>query len=308
MISKVHRALPYLLFLILTVMTVTVKDEKVKTFVPFLTVSILIIVSILLRTIQNSRQHSRQHRSSAALTDIGIIIYLFLIAWEYYTTRVEGIHSMLYPSPQNVFHIFVTDYAKIFRNIFSSLGLLGTAFALAVLFGVGLGLFVGISPRLTSVILPMVKVISPIPPIIYSPYAVALLPTFRSASVFVVAITIFWSIFMGMVMSVNQIDKRIMDSARTLNLSKQSLILNVLLPYSLPGILNSVTVSVSTSFLVLTSAEMMGANSGLGWYIKYQSDFANYTKVIAGIITIGAVVTLINALLSVVRSLLIRWR
>ena len=185
---------------------------------------------------------------------------------------------------------------------------MATAFGLAILFGVGLGLFVGISERMTSVIMPIVKVISPIPPIIYSPYAVALLPTFRSASVFVIGITIFWSIFMGMVMSVSQIDRRILDSARTLNLSKVSLILNVLLPYSVPGILNSVTISVSTSFLVLTSAEMMGANSGLGWYIKYQSDFANYTKVVAGIITIGVVVTLINWLLSQVRRVLIRWK
>lgn len=136
----------------------------------------------------------------------------------------------------------------------------------------------GLSDRLSGTIMPIVKVIIPIPPIIYSPYAVALLPSFRAASIFVVTMTIFWSIFMSMVLSVRQIDRKIMDSARTLNVSKASMIVHILLPYSLPGILNSVTVSVSTSFLVLTAAEMIGATSGLGWYIKYHSDFATFRR------------------------------
>ncbi|QUO20884.1 ABC transporter permease subunit [Clostridiaceae bacterium Marseille-Q4143] len=119
---------------------------------------------------------------------------------------------------------------------------------------------------------------------------------------------IFWSIFMNMVLSVRQIDRKIMDSARTLNLNQSSMILHVLLPYSLPGIINSVSVLVSTSFLVLTAAEMIGATSGLGWYIKYNADFANFTKVIAGIFVIGVVVTMLNALISLVKRLLIRWR
>lgn len=113
---------------------------------------------------------------------------------------------------------------------------------------------------------------------------------------------------MNMVLSVRQIDRKIMDSARTLNLNQSSMILHVLLPYSLPGIINSVSVSVSTSFLVLTAAEMIGATSGLGWYIKYNADFANFTKVIAGIFVIGVVVTVLNALISLVKRLLIRWR
>ena len=53
---------------------------------------------------------------------------------------------------------------------------------------------------------------------------------------------------------------------------------------------------------------MIGATSGLGWDIKYNADFANFTKVIAGIFVIGVVVTVLNALISLVKRLLIRWR
>ena len=270
--------------------------EGTKSYTAFLIIVIAVEAALL------------ANRKKKAAIDIGIIVFAALILWEYITAKVGVKDAMLYPAPENVFNIFVTDYEKILEGVGSSLQLMGLAFALALFFGVGLGLIVGLSGRLSSTVMPIVRVISPIPPIIYSPYAVALLPSFRAASIFVITMTIFWSIFMNMVLSVRQIDRKIMDSARTLNLNQSSMIFHVLLPYSLPGIINSVSVSVSTSFLVLTAAEMIGATSGLGWYIKYNADFANFTKVIAGIFVIGVVVTVLNALISLVKRLLIRWR
>lgn len=296
MIRKIHGALPHLLFLVLVFLILQPSVEGTKSYTAFLIIVIAVEAALL-----------ANWKKKAAI-DIGIIVFVALILWEYITAKVGVKDAMLYPAPENVFNIFVTDYEKILEGVGSSLRLMGLAFALALFFGVGLGLIVGLSDRLSSTVMPIVRVISPIPPIIYSPYAVALLPSFRAASIFVITMTIFWSIFMNMVLSVRQIDRKIMDSARTLNLNQSSMILHVLLPYSLPGIINSVSVSVSTSFLVLTAAEMIGATSGLGWYIKYNADFANFTKVIAGIFVIGVVVTVLNALISLVKKLLIRWR
>lgn len=296
MIRKIHGALPHLLFLVLVFLILQPSVEGTKSYTAFLVIVIAVEAALL------------ANRKKKAAIDIGIIVFVTLILWEYITAKVGVKDAMLYPAPENVFNIFVTDYEKILEGVGSSLRLMGLAFALALFFGVGLGLIVGLSDRLSSTVMPIVRVISPIPPIIYSPYAVALLPSFRAASIFVITMTIFWSIFMNMVLSVRQIDRKIMDSARTLNLNQSSMILHVLLPYSLPGIINSVSVSVSTSFLVLTAAEMIGATSGLGWYIKYNADFANFTKVIAGIFVIGVVVTVLNALISLVKRLLIRWR
>lgn len=296
MIRKIHGALPHLLFLVLVFLILQPSVEGTKSYTAFLIIVIVVEAALL-----------ANWKKKAAI-DIGIIVFAALILWEYITAKVGVKDAMLYPAPENVFNIFVTDYEKILEGVGSSLRLMGLAFALALFFGVGLGLIVGLSDRLSSTVMPIVRVISPIPPIIYSPYAVALLPSFRAASIFVITMTIFWSIFMNMVLSVRQIDRKIMDSARTLNLNQSSMILHVLLPYSLPGIINSVSVSVSTSFLVLTAAEMIAATSGLGWYIKYNADFANFTKVIAGIFVIGVVVTVLNALISLVKRLLIRWR
>lgn len=295
-LNKIHILLPHALFIFLVILVLMPSAPKVEKPYSFLCIIIIIETAILI------------HYKNKVAMDMGILIYIFLIIWDYLTAKAGKTDSLLYPPPENVFQIITADYIKILTGIYTSLQLLLIAFGIAIFVGVGLGLFVGISDRISGVVMPVVKIISPIPPIVYSPYAVALLPSFRAASVFVVTMTIFWPIFMNMVLSVRQIDKKIMDSAKTLNLKKSTLILHVLLPYSSPGILNSITVSISTSFLVLTAAEMIGATSGLGWYIKYYSDFANYTKVVAGIIVIGVVVSIINALLNALKKCLIRWR
>lgn len=294
--KKLYSVLPHILFLLLVFLVLQPSIEGTESYTAFLVVIVAIEVILILK------------RKSSVATTIGIIVYLLLIYWEYQTAKVGVKYALLYPAPENVFAVFPDDYEKIFEGIGSSLRLLGAAFGMALVAGVGLGLLVGLSEKASSVTLPIVRVISPIPAIIYSPYAVALLPSFRVAAIFIVTMTIFWPIFMNMVMSVKDVDPRIMDSARTLNLSKGTLILRVLLPYSLPGIINSVSVSVSTSFLVLTAAEMLGGTSGLGWYIKYYSDFATFEKVVFGIVMIGVVVTALNALIAVIKKYLIRWK
>ena len=113
---------------------------------------------------------------------------------------------------------------------------------------------------------------------------------------------------MNMAGRVKAIDRRILDTARTMNVSGPTMIFRVLLPYVTPGIFAGLRVSLSTSFLLLTVAEMSGAASGMGYFIKNYSDYANYTNVAAGIILVGIVVTLLNRLLTALERRCVRWR
>ena len=294
--KKIHTVVPHLLFLVLSLIIVQPSLSGTKGYFPFLFVVFASEAILLL------------FRKSPVAVNIGIILYCILIFWEIMTAKIGVKNSMLYPAPENVFSVFLGDHQKILQGVFSSLQLLFIAFIIATVLGVSLGLFVGLSDHLSGIVLPIVRVISPIPPIIYSPYAVALLPTFRVAAIFVVTLTIFWSLFMNMVLSVREIDPKIMNSAKTLNVSKFSMIVDVLIPYSLPGLINSISVSISTSFLVLTAAEMIGGTSGLGWYIKYHSDFANFDKVVFGIFMLGLVVTILNFGVKSLRRVLVPWK
>jgi NitT/TauT family transport system permease protein len=185
--------------------------------------------------------------------------------------------------------------------------LLGVGFTAALVLGVLLGIVTGSVPRLRDSLLPLAKVVSPIPPIIYTPYAVAVLPTFEIASIFVIFSSIFWQIYIQVALSVANIDQKLLDSAKTMNLSAAAMFFHVLWPYCLPNIMKTLPLSVANAFMVLTAAEMIGATSGLGYFVRYYADFADYTRVIAGIFLIGIVVSALNYGIAELERKVVRW-
>jgi NitT/TauT family transport system permease protein len=239
--------------------------------------------------------------------DISLTTYIFFIVWELVTRIFDSIPKVLFPAPANVFYIFYLDYKFMLEGMISSLFLLFVGFSAALLAGNLLGLFVGYNPRLRESLLPAARIISPIPPMIYAPYLIAIMPSFSTASITVLALGIFWPTFMNMITRVVSADKRILDSAKAMNVSTCSMLLKVLLPYSIPGIISSLRVQLSTTFMLLVMAEMIGAQSGLGFYIKKYSDYADYTRVAAGIIFIALVITGLNFLISKAEKKLIKW-
>ncbi|MDR2501084.1 MAG: ABC transporter permease subunit [Treponema sp.] len=247
-------------------------------------------------------------RKSKSAHDIALGVFVFLFLWEYLSTRTGWTNTLLVPIPERVFAVFYTDWRKILAGLGSSLALLGAAFGLALSLAVALGMAAGWFERARNAVLPLAKVISPVPPIVYTPYVVALFPTFRSASIFIIFNSIFWPTLITMIINVSTVDRRVMDSARTLNTKSLAMFLHILFPYCLPRLITGMNITLSTSFMVLTAAELIGATSGLGWFVRYYSDFADYTRVAAGIIMIALTVTLLNNLLLALEKRLIKWQ
>lgn len=103
-------------------------------------------------------------------------------------------------------------------------------------------------------------------------------------------------------------DERILNSARVLNVGRAKTLTRVVLPSALPLIFNGLNIALCLSFILLTSAEMIGGSVGMGYYVKYYSDFGDYTRILAGIIVIGVVITFISTLLNGLQRYLTRWK
>lgn len=133
------------------------------------------------------------------------------------------------------------------------------------------------------------------------------MPSFRSASAMVIIIGIFFPMFLNMVNRVKSMDRQIVDSALMLNVSNSTMITKILIPYVIPGVIMGMKVTLTTSFMLLMFAEMMGATSGLGYYIVNYNTYGNYTNVIACIIVVGIIVTILNYITAALEKHLIRW-
>lgn len=274
------------------------KDARTQSITAFVVAIVLIEILYLI-------QYFRSRKKSTS--DIVTVVYGFLIIWEL-ASALGLAHPVLVPSPENVFNIFYVNRSDMLNGLISSMMILLQGIGLAMIIGVFGGLFVGYVERLRESLLPITRVISSIPPLVYTPYAVAAMPSFRSASIFVIFSAVFWPTFMSMISRVGSIDKKIIDSAKVMNVSTPVMLFKVILPYSLPDVIGRLSMSLTSAMLCLTGAEMLGANSGLGYFVKKFSDYADYTRVLAGIIYIAIIVTLLNVLISKLQKKVIKWK
>ncbi|MBU5435460.1 ABC transporter permease [Pseudoflavonifractor sp. MSJ-37] len=272
-------------------------QRKLDAVWPYIVVLFLIEAAFLFAYLRKGKKST---------LDIATAAFGFLLLWDV-LSRLGMAHPVLAPPPENVFYVFVSQWEDMVAGIFSSLRLLVLGVGLAMIAGVFLGLAVGWIPRLREGILPIANVISPIPPLVYTPYVVAVMPTFKAASVFVIFCAVFWPTFQNMVGQVAGMDRKIIQAAQVMNVSTPTMLFRVILPYCKPGILASLTGTIRAALLCLTGAELLGASSGLGYFVKKYSDYADYTKVIAGIILMGIVVTALVAGIRLLQRKLVKW-
>jgi len=240
--------------------------------------------------------------------DLLTAVYGAGIMWQLLTVKLDVLDRMLFPSPAFVLSLLVHEAPAGLKGAASSLGILLVGYGTAIVTAVPLGLVAGSRGRLRSAATPVMRVLGPVPPTVYIPYAIVLLPTFKLSSMFVIFIGAFWPIFINTLNGVSAIDSHIIESAKVLKLDQRTMLTKVIFPGTLPSILTGATIGLAMSFILLTAAEMIGATSGLGWYVKYFSDFADYPRVIVGIIFTGIVVTCIMCAFDKVEKRLLRWR
>lgn len=249
---------------------------------------------------------SREVRDS--FVDVTSVVFVVLAAWQAATAGFNVLPEKMFPAPGIVFAQIVADAAKIWEGIVSSLGIIGQGFLLGTACALVIGLALGYHARSARNTAKVVSFLSAIPPIVYIPYGIALLPTFRASSVMVIFLATFWPVLTGTLAGVSGVDKRILNSARVLNVGTVKTLLRVVLPSALPLIFNGLNIALCLSFILLTSAEMIGGSTGMGYYVKYYSDFGDYTRILAGIIVIGVVITVISLLLNKLEQYLTRWQ
>jgi len=236
------------------------------------------------------------------------IIALALIAlWVYITKFTDWLSPLIFPSPDLVVVVFFKALVELFQGFISSMKLLVPSFLLALVLGIGGGLFFGVRPKPRKILTPFFNAFSPLPLTLFIPYAIALLPTFELASMFILFVAAFWPIFLGTIQGVLLIDNHFWDNAKTIGLDKKDLILKVIIPASSPLILNGVGQSLGLCFLVLMTAEMFGAKSGMGYFIQYYTDFTQYDLVLAGLIFNSIVILVIMITFERIKKRMLFW-
>lgn len=235
-------------------------------------------------------------------------LWALIILWDVCTTKLKLLNTVVFPPPENVFAVFPANWLEMLINAGYSVGILAVGFTIGTALGIILGLFVGWYPALKSFFFPIARVMAPIPPMVYAPYVVILLPAFELTSVTLVGLAIFLCVFLSTIISVSQINENTIDSARTLGIRGPKMVLQILLMGSLPTYIDSLKVNVIIAFMMLVFAEAVGSNFGMGHWINLYTHYGDYAKVFAGIFQMAAVILVVNVIVEKVQKSAIRWK
>lgn len=82
----------------------------------------------------------------------------------------------------------------------------------------------------------------------------------------------------------------------------------MIVPLSVPHVLTALRVALGVSWATLVAAELVAAQRGLGAVIQNASHYFQIDTIYVGIICIGAVAVLINALIRVIAKRAVSWQ
>ncbi len=234
-------------------------------------------------------------------------MFLLLLGWELCATDLAIMHPVLVPTPEKVFAVFPNRWEELLGNVVSSMILLVQGFITSLIAGTIIGLFVGWLPKVREVVYPIAHVLAPVPAIVFTPYLIMLMGSFKTAAIAVIFLGIFWPTLLGTVLRVESLNKNIIDSAKMLGLSTWTMIFRVLLPYLYPTVATGLKTQLPAAMLMLVMAEMYGASSGLGYFVINYTNYANYANVVAGIIMVGVVVTILDYFVTLLVRKTVKW-
>jgi NitT/TauT family transport system permease protein len=221
----------------------------------------------------------------------GILFFAgIILLWQFVSTAIHFSGKYLFPSPVLTAKTLWISLPELLLGTGYSFLILLPSLAFAISLGVAWGLVVGTTPSLNRMFSPFARFASPVPPTIYIPYAIALLPTFRTAAGFVVFIGVFWPVFLNTANGAGALPQHYRDNARILGLEKTEYLRRVVFPATLPHIFSGISVGLVFAFIMLTVAELFGASNGLGRFVQLYADYADYPRMVAGILYTGVVV------------------
>lgn len=190
----------------------------------------------------------------------------------------------------------------LLRHVWLSLQRVLAGLALALAFGIPLGLVTGYVralERATSLVFQFLRMVSPLS---WVPIAVMVLGIGDRPVYFLVAMAAVWPILLNTQAGVLALERRWLLLARSVGASRWQALLHVVVPAVLPQMVTGLRLAVGLAWIVLVPAEMLGVTSGLGYFILDTRDRLAYSELMAAVLVIGSLGYLLDLAVRTVQA------
>lgn len=234
--------------------------------------------------------------------------FILLTLWEVVTSGIRLLPLPYFPSPAKVLFSLVDDRAMIWDSTWHSLLLLVSGYLFGITAGLISGVCIGWFGFARYWGMPILKVVGPIPATAWIPLVLIVSPSaFLSASS-LIALAVWFPVTMLTASGISNTRASYLDVARTLGAKPSFLIFRIAIPAAMPNIFIGLFMGLGAAFLTLVVAENVGVKSGLGYYLGWAKEWAEYGKVYAVLAIMSLFFSSLMTLLFKVRDRILVWQ
>jgi NitT/TauT family transport system permease protein len=194
------------------------------------------------------------------------------------------------------------------QNILFSAERVAKGFALAIVVGVPLGILIGWSKLVASIVDPTIQWLRPVPITAWLPISIAIFGIRDFGSVFLITLGAFYPIVINATQGARDVEKNWIRAALMMGASPASTLWRVVLPAAMPSIFTGLRIGLGIGWTAVIVSEMVAVKSGLGYVLWDAYYVGRMDIVIADMISIGLLGYLSDRLIVALEHWALRWR
>jgi len=218
--------------------------------------------------------------------------------------------AFFFGEPSKVFWVIVDWFWSL--EIFEHLGytLLETAlgFVIGSVFGLGMGLWLALSPLASAIVDPYIKGFNSMPRVVLAPIFAVWFGLGIWSKVALGVTLVFFVVFFNVYQGVREVSPTLLANARMLGASKRQLLRSIYLPSAMSWVFASLHNAVGLAFVGAVVGEYLGSAHGVGYLILQAEGTFDINTVFAGILVLTAFALLLDTAVGVVERRLMTWQ
>ncbi len=240
---------------------------------------------------------------------LGLIVPVALLGlWQWLVVREVYTRSQL-PAPKDVWlaadQLWSADL--LVQHITISIGRVAQGFGWGAAIAVVLGLAVGLSPLIDSLLSPTIQAVRAIPSLAWVPLLILWMGIGDQPKITLVAIGVFFPVFTALVGGIQQIDRKLVEVGHAYGLRGPALAWHILLPAAMPSLLTGLRIGMAQGWLFLVAAELIGASRGLGFLLTDGQNTGRADIIVLSIVLLALLGKGTDMLLGIAQRRALRW-
>lgn len=235
-------------------------------------------------------------------------VFLLLMVYDILTLKTAVLDLPYFPWMDMIFNSMSADKSFLAESVLSSLKLLFTGYFIGAGLGILTGILAGYFDKVNYWVDPFLKLLGPIPTTTWLPVVMVIAINLFQGAVFIISLGVWFSTTLATITGIHNVDPSYYEAAQTLGATNSELVRKVAIKSASPNIFQGLIAGMSAACNALIVAEMLGVESGLGWYITWKSSWADYSSMYGAIILLAITFILVNIIIKRISKNALKWR